>query len=97
MTSTRDYLKMLAPDGDARQFFKKAAPGSESWVDDFCSGLVERLSLQDRLEALPPSNVNLWLLVGTGKWQVNVNVGKSGGWRVETGDDLLLHLVNRLK
>lgn len=97
MTTTKEYQAMLAPDGQARQFFKKAAPGSEAWVDDFCDGLLERLSLQDRLEALPPCNVNLWLLVGKGKWQVNVDVDKTGSWGCETGDDLLAHLVNRLK
>lgn len=94
---TRDYIKLFSADGGARAAFKKASPGAEAWVDDFCDGLVERLSLQDRLEEKPQANVNLWLLVNEGRWQVNVDVRAEHAWNVETGDDLLLNLVNRLK
>jgi len=97
MTTTKEYQAMLAQDGAARQFFKKAAPGSEQWVDEFCNGLLERLSLQDRLEARAKADVNLWFLHDTGKWQVNVDIGKTGGWLVSTGQDMLAELVKTLK
>lgn len=94
---TNEYLKLFSADGGARAAFKKASPGAEAWVDEFCDGLVNILSIQQKFEALPPASVNLWMLVGEGrdttKWQVNVDIGKQGSWSIKTGDDLLANLA----
>jgi hypothetical protein len=95
MTTTREYIALLSVGGHARNFML-AAPNGGDWVNGFCDGLIERLSLQDRLEGIPKSKINLWLN-DTHIWQVNVDIGRQGAWSIATGDDLLLNLVKTLE
>lgn len=97
MTSTREYLALLGsnPCGHIRKLLRDAT-GNQQWADEFCDGLVHRLSLQDALDRFGEGKVNTWLIEDR-KWQVNVCPPKSNGWGVTIGDDLLADLVTMLK
>lgn len=95
MTTTAEYLALLGPSGQAREFMRKAKGGGD-WVDDFCDGLIHRLSLQTELERAGKVRSNTWLIEGH-KWQVNTSPQGQEGWTIVIGDDLLADLVSSLK
>lgn len=97
MTSTREYLALLGADpcGHIRKLLRDTT-GNQQWADEFCDGLVHRLSLQDELERCSQHKVNTWLL-DVPQWQVNVCAPKSNGWNVTHTGDLLADLVTALK
>lgn len=97
MTSTSEYLALLSktPCGHIRQLLRDTTRNAV-WADEFCDGLVHRLSLQNELERVGGMKINTWLLPEH-NWQVNTSPKGEQGWSIVTGDDLLANLVSQLK
>lgn len=96
MTTTNDYLALLSknPCGHIRQLLRDKT-GNAAWADEFCDGLVHRLSLQSELEKQPRRQINTWLLEDH-LWQVNLCPVRDNGWNVIHSGDLLADLVTAL-
>lgn len=97
----RDYVSLLAPEGDARAYFKKAANG-EAWVDQVCDEIREQLlakteyvCLDDDVTAMIAGLVENPLTRRVhcgrcldGRWQLSVDFCDSGGWTVVIADTI---------
>lgn len=99
--AARDYIALLAPDGDARAYFKKAANG-EAWVDKVFDDIraqlmakVEYIALDEPLTEMIEELVQdpLTRRVHLGRtldmrWQLSVDFFDTGGWTVVIADTI---------
>lgn len=100
MTSTSEYREQLALDGSFRNWMKSnAAAADHKYIDDFCNGLLERFPV-----LTSNYKIHLWSLgetgtraSGAGGYQVNIDVGKSGGYTVDVTDDPWEAIGRRIK
>jgi hypothetical protein len=97
----RDYVQLLAVDGDARKFFKNAAGGA-GWVDQVCDEIRMQLldtqlytCLDDDVTKMINDLVThpLTRRVHFGKdcdqrWQVSVDFEDCGAWTCATADTI---------
>lgn len=96
MTSTSELRKALAVDGAAR---KALAAAWGDWANEFCDALLSRLPL-----LTTSYKIHLWSLgetgtraSGAGGYQVNIDVGNSGGYTVDVTDDPWAAIGRRIK
>lgn len=91
---------MLAPDGQFRQWLKDQNNGCKTQAacaDEFCDGLLLRL-----FETDIGTKIHLWPLNANsanrvrGRYQVNLDIGKTGGYTQDVTDDPLKIIGERL-